>query len=82
MNEGRKKLKPLIGLLMYCSSHWSDALFDGYPCVPVHVKCMDIPTPYSDHKDVHGVHAFLTCPLRDIKVRRNGSYAEAYFDTE
>lgn len=48
-----------------CTVHWANVTFDGYPVTPVHVKCLNQSETYNDHDKVH---AFLSCPLRDIKA--------------
>ena len=52
-----------------CSVHWADITFDGYPCHPQHIKCInELASMYSDHDNVQ---SFLRCPLRDIKAENS-----------
>ena len=52
--------------------HWNKAVFDGFPIIPVPIKC-------SDHfaSDHDKVHRFLKAPLKEI--RDVGKYQEYCF---
>ena len=59
--------RAIVDLCMYpvATVHWANVTFDGYPVIPIHVKCLGESKTCNDHDNVH---AFLSYPLRDIKA--------------